>query len=189
MFDDKKIILASKSPRRQFILTEAGIYFDVKPVHVLEYYNDTIPLFEVGQHLAEKKAKQFPYLKKNEIVLAADTTVIINDTILGKPDDQEDAIQMLSSLSGKTHHVTTGVCIKDKNQIFSFSDTTQVSFKTLTEKEIEFYVKNFEPYDKAGAYGIQEWIGMIGVSKIEGSYFTVMGLPIHKVYECLLKFK
>jgi septum formation protein len=188
MFDDKKIILASKSPRRQFILTEAGIDFDVKPVDVIEDYYGTIPIDEVAQHLAEKKAKQFPYLKENEIVLAADTTVIVNDTILGKPEDHEEAVQMLSSLSGKAHQVTTGVCIKDHYQVISFSDTTLVYFKTLTEKEIDYYIKNFEPFDKAGAYGIQEWIGMIGVSKIEGSYFTVMGLPIHKVYEALLKF-
>lgn len=188
MFDDKKIILASKSPRRQFILTEAGIDFDVKPVDVVEDYYGTIPIDEVAQHLAEKKAKQFPYLKENEIVLAADTTVIVNDTILGKPDDHEEAVQMLSSLSGKAHQVTTGVCIKDQHQVVSFSDTTLVYFKTLTEKEIDYYIKNFEPFDKAGAYGIQEWIGMIGVSKIEGSYFTVMGLPIHKVYEALQKF-
>lgn len=188
MFDDKKIILASKSPRRQFILTEAGIDFDVKPIDILEDYTRNIPIVEVAQHLAEKKAKQFPYLRENEIVLAADTTVIINDTILGKPEDDEDAMQMLRSLSGKTHHVTTGVCIKDRHQEISFSDTTLVTFKILTEEEIDFYIKNFKPFDKAGAYGIQEWIGMIGVSKIEGSYFTVMGLPIHKVYEYLLKF-
>lgn len=188
MFDDKKIILASKSPRRQFILTEAGIDFDVKPVYIHEDYITNIPIDEVGQHLAEKKAKQFPYLRENEIVLAADTTVIINNTILGKPANREEAVQMLTSLSGKTHHVTTGVCIKDRHQVISFSDTTLVSFKTLTDKEIEYYIKNFEPFDKAGAYGIQEWIGMIGVTKIEGSYFTVMGMPIHLVYDALLKF-
>jgi septum formation protein len=188
MFDDKKIILASKSPRRQFILTEAGIDFDVKPVHVLENDFGVFPIDEVAQHLAEKKAKQFPYLKENEIVLAADTTVIVNDTVLGKPVDHKEAVQMLNSLSGKTHHVTTGVCIKDKHQEISFSDTTFVSFKPLTDREIEYYIKNFEPFDKAGAYGVQEWIGMIGVTKIEGSYFTVMGLPMHKVYEALLKF-
>lgn len=188
MFNDKKIILASKSPRRQFILTEAGIDFIVRPVDILEDYASDIPIDEVAQHLAEKKAKQFPYLRENEIVLAADTTVIINDAIFGKPEYDEEAKQMLSILSGETHHVTTGVCIKDQHQVVSFSDTTLVSFKTLTEKEIDFYIKNFRPFDKAGAYGIQEWIGMIGVTRIEGSYFTVMGLPIHKVYEMLLNF-
>lgn len=188
MFDDKKIILASKSPRRQFILTEAGIDFDVKTVDVIEDFYGTIPIDEVAQHLAEKKAKQFPYLKENVIVLAADTTVIVCDTILGKPKNKKEAVQMLTSLSGKKHQVTTGVCIKDQYQVVSFSDTTIVHFKTLTDKEIEFYIKNFEPFDKAGAYGIQEWIGMIGVTRIEGSYFTVMGLPIHMVYQALLKF-
>ncbi len=188
MFDDKRIILASKSPRRQFLLTEAGIYFDVKPVEIIEDYHETIPVDLVSQYLAEKKAKQFPYLKEKEIVIAADTTVIVNNTILGKPEDHEDAAQMLSSLSGKTHYVTTGVCIKDRRQVISFTDKTFVYFKTLTDKEIEYYIENFDPFDKAGAYGIQEWIGMIGITKIEGSYFTVMGLPMHKVYETLLKF-
>lgn len=188
MFDHKKIILASKSPRRQMILTEAGIDFTVKPVEILEDHFVNLPIDEVAQHIAEQKAKQFPYLKENEIVIAADTTVIINDTILGKPKDAEEAKQMLSSLSGKSHHVTTGVCVKDRHQVDSFSDTTMVHFKTLTDKEIDYYIKNFEPFDKAGAYGIQEWIGMIGVSRIEGSYFTVMGLPIHKLYSALLKY-
>jgi septum formation protein len=188
MFDDKKIILASRSPRRQMILTEAGIDFTVKPVDVQETYRTNIHIDEVAKYIAEKKAKQFPYLKEKEIVIAADTTVIINDTILGKPDDREEAVQMLSSLSGITHQVTTGVCIKDRHEMVSFSDTTYVEFKILTDKEINYYIDNFEPYDKAGAYGIQEWIGMIGVIRIDGSYFTVMGLPIHKVYDALLKF-
>lgn len=188
MFDDKKIILASKSPRRQIILTEAGIDFTVKPVQIHEDLFVNLPVDEIAQHIAEQKAKQFPFLKENEIVITADTTVIINDRILGKPDDQKEAEQMLSSLSGKTHHVTSGVCIKDREKMVSFSDTTLVKFKTLTNKEIKYYIENFEPYDKAGSYGIQEWIGMIGITRIEGSYFTVMGLPIHKVYEALLKF-
>ncbi len=188
MFDDKKIILASKSPRRQMILTEAGIDFIVKAVDITEEINENIPAVDVAQHLAEKKAMQFPFLHENEIVIAADTTVIINDTILGKPEDEEDAVRMLSSLSGKTHSVVTGVCIKDRHRVVSFSDTTLVEFKTLTDKEIDYYIRHYEPYDKAGAYGIQEWIGMIGITRIEGSYFTVMGLPVHKVYDVLLKF-
>ncbi len=188
MFDDHKIILASKSPRRQMLLTEAGIDFTVKPVDIIEDVQINLSVDEIAQHIAEQKAKQFPYLKENVIVIAADTTVIINDTILGKPIDEEQARQMLSSLSGKSHHVTTGVCIKDRYQIISFSDTTFVQFKTLTDKEIDYYIKNYKPYDKAGSYGIQEWIGMIGITRIEGSYFTVMGLPIHKVYEALQKF-
>ncbi len=188
MFDDKKIILASKSPRRQIILTEAGIDFVVKPVDILEDFHENIPATGVAQHLAEKKAMQFPFLHENEIVIAADTTVIINDTILGKPDDEADAARMLSSLSGRIHSVVTGVCIKDRHRVMSFSDTTLVEFKTLTDREIDYYIKHYEPFDKAGAYGIQEWIGMIGITRIEGSYFNVMGLPIHRVYEILLKF-
>lgn len=188
MFDDKKIILASKSPRRQMILTELGIDFTVKPVDILEDHAANFSADQIAQHIAEQKAKQFPYLKENEIVITADTTVIINDTILGKPADAEEAKAMLSSLSGKSHHVTTGVCVKDRHRMESFSDTTWVKMKSFTDKEIDYYIKNFEPYDKAGAYGIQEWIGMIGVPRIEGSYFTVMGLPVHHLYEVLLTF-
>jgi len=188
MFDDKKIILASKSPRRQIILTEAGIDFTVKPVEILEDHTVNLPVYEIAQHIAEQKAKQFPFLKANEILIAADTTVIINDNILGKPEDEEEAEQMLSSLSGKTHYVNSGVCIKDRHEVVSFSDTTMVEFKVLTDREISYYIEHFEPYDKAGSYGIQEWIGMIGITRIEGSYFTVMGLPIHKVYQVLLNF-
>lgn len=188
MLEDKLIILASKSPRRQMILTEAGFDFTVKPVDILEDHFVNLPVDEIAQHIAEQKAKQFPYLKENEIVIAADTTVIIDNTILGKPDSPEEAMQMLSSLSGRSHHVTTGVCVKDRHKMESFSDTTWVQFRTLTDNEIEFYVKNFEPLDKAGAYGIQEWIGMIGIPRIEGSYFTVMGLPIHKLYSVLQNF-
>ena len=189
MFDDKNIILASKSPRRQMILTEAGIDFIVKPVDILEDHFVNLPVDEVAQHIAEQKAKQFPYLKEDEIVIAADTTVVIDNMILGKPDNAIEAKQMLSSLSGRSHHVTTGVCVKDKHQMDSFTDTTWVQFRTLTDKEIDYYIKNFEPFDKAGAYGIQEWIGMIGIDRIEGSYFTVMGLPIHKLYNTLLRYK
>jgi septum formation protein len=188
MFDDKKIILASRSPRRQFLLTEAGIDFIVKPVDIHEDHTINLPVHEIAQHIAEQKAKQFPYLKEKEIVIAADTTVIFEDYILGKPSDRYEAVKMLSLLSGNTHHVTSGVCIKGRHQMISFSDTTLVQFKELTEREISYYIDNFEPYDKAGGYGIQEWIGMIGITKIEGSYFTVMGLPMHKLYESLLRF-
>lgn len=185
MFDDHKIILASKSPRRQMLLTETGIDFTVKPVDIIEDVQINLAVDEIAQHIAEQKAKQFPFLKENVIVVAADTTVIINDKILGKPVGKEQAREMLGLLSGKAHRVTTGVCIKNRHQIISFSDTTIVQFKVLTDNEIDYYIKNYEPYDKAGSYGIQEWIGMIGITRIEGSYFTVMGLPIHKVYEVL----
>lgn len=188
MFEDKLIILASKSPRRQMILTEAGIDFIVKPINISEDYQDMMKAEDVAKYLAEKKANQFPFLKENEIVLTADTTVIINGTILGKPQNVAQAATMLSSLSGKIHDVVTGVCVKSKDKVVSFDDDTRVYFKSLTDEEIDYYIKNFKPFDKAGAYGIQEWIGMIGIRKIEGSYFNVMGLPIHKLYDTLLKF-
>jgi septum formation protein len=170
------------------ILTELGIDFSVKPVDILEDPAPHLPVEQVALHIAEQKAKQFPYLKENEIVITADTTVIINDTILGKPADATEAAEMLSSLSGKSHYVTTGVCVKDVHRMESFSDTTWVKMKYLTDKEIDYYIKNYKPFDKAGAYGIQEWIGMIGIQRIEGSYFTVMGLPVHHLYEMLLTF-
>ncbi len=188
MISGKKIILASSSPRRQMILTEAGIDHIAKPVDITEEYYDHLHVDDVAKYLAEKKAKQFPYIKENEIIITADTTVVVNNTILGKPEDKEDARLMLTSLSGKSHHVITGVCIKSREKTISFDDTTYVVFKTLTDEEIDYYIDNYEPYDKAGAYGIQEWIGMIGVIKIEGSYFNVMGLPIHKLYAHLLRF-
>jgi len=188
MFEDKLFILASKSPRRQMILTEAGFDFIVKPADISEDYHGMLPVEDVAKYLAEKKAKQFPFLRDNEIVIAADTTVVINGTILGKPQNAAEAATMLTSLSGKIHDVITGVCIKSKDKVVSFDDDTRVYFKSLTDKEIDYYIKHFKPFDKAGAYGIQEWIGMIGIRKIEGSYFNVMGLPIHKLYTALLSF-
>jgi len=177
-----KLILASKSPRRQMILTEAGFDFEVKVIDIEESYPEVMHASDVAQYLAEKKAKQVPFLKPNEILITADTTVVLNETILGKPEDKEDAFKMISSLSGKMHSVITGVCIKNDHRVISFDDTTFVYFKRLTNKEIDYYIDNFEPYDKAGGYGIQDWIGMIGINNIEGSFFNVMGLPIHKIY-------
>jgi len=180
--NNHKLILGSKSPRRQMILSEAGIDFDVKVIDIEESYPGNMHAMDVAQYLAEKKAKQLPFLKPKEILMTADTTVVLNDTILGKPENRKEAFNMLSALSGRVHTVTTGVCIKTHNKVIAFDDTTFVYFKKLTDKEINFYIDNFEPYDKAGGYGIQDWIGMIGVIKIEGSFFNVMGLPIHKIY-------
>jgi septum formation protein len=189
MLENKHIILASQSPRRQEILRGAGIDFVVRVVDFEEKYAAHILPEQVALYLAEKKAKHFPTLKSGEILITADTVVIINNTILGKPADAEEAAQMLSSLSGKTHQVVTGVVIKAKDKMVSFSETTLVNFKILTDQEIEYYVEKFKPYDKAGAYGVQEWIGMIGINRIEGSYFNVMGLPIHSVYAALMQFR
>ncbi len=188
MFENKRIILASQSPRRQEILRGAGIDFTIRVVDFDETYTADIPVREVAVFLAEKKAKHFPHLSKEEILITADTTVVINDTILGKPANEEEATLMLRTLSGKTHEVITGVVIKDPNRVVSFSDTTRVSFRELTDTDIAYYLDNYKPFDKAGGYGVQEWIGMIGISWIDGSFYNVMGLPIHKVYETLIRF-
>lgn len=144
-----------------------------------------MPVEQVAKYLAVKKAEFFRPAMKNEIVITADTVVIINNYILNKPQDRTEAISMLNVLSGKTHLVMTGVCILSSEKEKSFDDTTEVTFKTLTQAEIEFYVDNYQPFDKAGAYGAQDWIGMVAIEKITGSYFNVMGLPIHKVYQHL----
>ena len=188
LFSERKLILASRSPRRQQLLTEAGFTFEVQPANVSEMYHDNLKALSVAKYLAEKKAAHFNFLKKNEIVITADTTVVLADRVLGKPMNADEAAKMLKSLSGKSHEVVTGVCLKSRAKTVSFDDTTKVHFKLLTEKEIHYYIDKFEPFDKAGAYGIQEWIGMIGVEKIEGSYFNVMGLPIHRLYEELANF-
>jgi septum formation protein len=181
-FEDYTIILGSQSPRRQQILADAGIKCVIKPVNIDEEYHGNLHSSDVAKFLAEQKAKQFSAIKKNEIILTADTIVVINDIILGKPASREEATAILSSLSGKVHNVITGVCLKSNIKMVSFDETTKVHFKKLTDEEISFYIENYEPYDKAGSYGIQEWIGMIAIDRIEGSYYNVMGLPIHKVY-------
>jgi septum formation protein len=187
MLDNKRIILASQSPRRAQLLREAGFKFEVHAGDNDESYHGNLPASAVAKFLAEQKARQFRELKDNEILITADTTVLINDIILGKPADRQGAMTMLSSLSGRMHCVITGVCLKTNREMRSLEDTTKVHFKKLTDAEIEYYVDQYQPYDKAGAYGIQEWIGMIGITRIEGSYFTVMGLPVHLLYDALMK--
>lgn len=183
------LILASKSPRRQHLLKEAGFDFVVKTLDTDESYPEALAANAVASYLAKKKAEAFvPLLEDHEAVITADTVVILNDQILGKPKNNAEAKAMLQALSGQLHHVTTGVCIARKSKIVVFDDTTSVRFKQLTDKEIDYYIEKYQPLDKAGAYGIQEWIGMIGIEKIEGSYFTVMGLPTHLVYEELERF-
>lgn len=185
----QKLILASKSPRRQQLLKEAGYDFVVKTLDTDESYPDTLAVHDVASYLAKKKAEAFiPILEDHETVITADTVVILNDEILGKPANSEEAKTMLEALSGQQHQVTTAVCIASRDKIVAFDDTTVVYFKQLSKEEIEYYIEKYQPFDKAGAYGIQEWIGMIGIQKIEGSYFTVMGLPTHLVYEALKRF-
>jgi septum formation protein len=187
MIDLKRpLILASSSPRRQYLMKEAGFTFTVEKPDVEEDFPDTLPVTDVAKYLAEKKANFFRPKMTNEIVVTADTVVILGERILNKPLSRDEAIGMLSALSGKTHFVITGVCIISKEKEESFDDQTEVMFKELSPKEIEFYVGNYKPYDKAGAYGAQDWIGMVAIERILGSYFNVMGLPIHKVHRHLM---
>ena len=184
-----KIILASRSPRRQYLLKELGLDFEVIATGVSESYPDTLSPVQIAEFLAEQKANAFETsrLDENMILIAADTIVSLQGEILGKPIDYNEALTMLKKLSGKQHEVITGVCVKSRHKKNTFHVTSQVFFKELCDEEIEYYINQFRPYDKAGGYGIQEWIGYIGISKIEGSFFNVMGLPVKEVYEELLK--
>ena len=193
-FNDLKkyeLLLASKSPRRQYLLKELGLNFDVRTKEVDESFPEHLKAQEIPLYLCEKKAAAFDEeLKDNTIVITADTIVWLPETkqVLNKPEDFEDAVRMLKLLSGKMHEVYTGVCLKSKHKTKSFYALTKVYFKPLTLDEIEFYVKNYQPYDKAGSYGAQDWIGLVAVEKIEGTYFNVMGLPMKELYEELLGF-
>ncbi|MBP6386876.1 MAG: septum formation protein Maf [Pseudarcicella sp.] len=184
----KPLILASNSPRRKQILEDAGFTFQVLVKPTEEDFPDSMPPIEVAKFLSLKKANAFENEIETNIVLTADTIVVVENKILNKPTDPEDAFRMLRLLSGKTHKVITGVSIVTKEDSQSFTDTTLVTFENLSDWEIKFYLNNFKPYDKAGSYGVQDFVGMIGIPKIEGSYFTVMGLPIHKVYQHLKKY-
>ncbi|MDN5212136.1 Maf family nucleotide pyrophosphatase [Fulvivirgaceae bacterium BMA12] len=184
----KTLILASKSPRRQALLKEAGIPFILKTQDVDETYPADLEAGDVASYIATKKAAALKAQIQDEIVLAADTVVRVDEKILGKPENENIAREMLVKLSGKAHLVTTGVCLLTKTRQVVFDETTEVHFRPLTIQEIDFYIDRFQPFDKAGAYGIQEWIGMVAVDKIVGSYFNVMGLPIHAVYQHLQQF-
>jgi nucleoside triphosphate pyrophosphatase len=185
---DKHIILASGSPRRQELFKELGIKFSIQVREIEENYPSNLQAEDITNYLAELKAQAFKNdLLKNDIVITSDTIVWHKNKALEKPKTKQQAIEMLQSLSGTKHKVITSICIKTLLTQKVFFDVTYVTFKNLTSQEIEFYVKNYNPFDKAGGYGIQEWIGFIGVTKLEGSYFNVMGLPVHKLYEELLK--
>jgi septum formation protein len=181
----RPLVLASTSPRRQYLMSEAGFHFTTEKPEVDETFPPEMPVDQVARYLAAKKAESFRRQIKDEIVITADTIVVLFDKILNKPADAEEACEMLSRLSGRTHLVITGVSIISKEKEESFDDTTEVTFKSLTREEIRFYVDHYKPYDKAGAYGAQDWVGMVAIEKINGSYFNVMGLPVHKVYQHL----
>ena len=167
-----------------------GLEFSVMTKDVDESYPSNMSVYDVAPYLSVKKAKAFneDELPENYMVITADTVVIVDDEILGKPKDTEGAYEMLNKISGKKHSVITGVTIRTSDKVKTFSVVSKVSFETLDKEEIEYYVNNFKPYDKAGAYGIQEWIGYIGVNHVEGSYFNVMGLPTQKLYKMLKTF-
>ena len=184
-----RIILASRSPRRQQLLHEMGIRFNTVIREYEESYPDNLKGEEIATYLSELKANDFKNeISVNEIVITADTIVWCNNEVLGKPSDSEDAKRMIRKLSGNTHEVITGVTLLSASKEKTFSDTTKVTFEKLSEEEISYYVDNFKPYDKAGAYGIQEWIGVAACSRIEGSYFNVVGLPVQKLYKELKEF-
>lgn len=183
------MILASNSPRRQQLLREAGFEFEVFVRDFPEDYPEDLPADEVAQYLAVQKNENYRPLLPDALIITADTTVVLGDRVMNKPQNEEEAKEMLTSLSNRTHEVICGVCISSSNREVSFSDRTEVTFGTLSPEEVSHYVSHYQPYDKAGAYGIQEWIGMTKIVRISGSYYNVMGLPTHKVYEALMGFR
>lgn len=185
----KKLVLASKSPRRQQLLRDLGFSFEVRTKVVDESHPASLNGVEIAEFLAAKKAMAFNgELAENEILLTSDTVVWCDGEHLAKAKNEDEAATMLRKMSGRSHEVITGVCLLSQDKEIVFSDTTKVFFQKLTEDEIHYYIENFKPYDKAGAYGIQEWIGMWAIEKIEGSFFTVMGLPTHLVAKELRRF-
>jgi septum formation protein len=183
------VLLASKSPRRRQLLKALGCTFKIVEQNIEESFPAHLPKSEVPVYLAERKAEAVQeQLEAGSVILASDTIVLQDDTIFHKPKDYEDALRILRCLSGRQHRVITGVCLLGVDQRISFSDTAQVHFAPLSEEEINYYVRTFQPYDKAGAYAIQEWIGLAKITKIEGTYNTIVGLPTQKVYEALRNF-
>ncbi len=192
MFENLKkyhIILASNSPRRRELLAGLGIHFEVKVLpDVNEAYPEDLPVLQIAEYIAREKAAAYQSLMgPDELVITADTVVVVVSEVMGKPADADDARRMLEKLSGRTHQVTTGVCLTTQRVQKSFSVTTDVTFKPLSREEIDYYIENYSPFDKAGAYGIQEWIGYVGVTGLQGSYFNVMGLPVQRIYAEIAK--
>jgi septum formation protein len=181
------IILGSQSPRRKQLLEGLDIEFKVRTIEIDETFPNDIPLNTVAEYLAREKGKaHLSSMNENELIITSDTVVVCDNQILGKPKNRVHAQEMLRMLSGKTHEVITGVCLTSKDKTISFSDVTKVVFKNLTTEQIDYYIDIYQPFDKAGGYGIQEWIGYTGISSIEGSYFNVMGLPVARIYDVLI---
>ena len=186
MLNQFQIVLASQSPRRKELLMNMGLQFTVHPSSINEEIPMGIPLENLAQHLAKCKAEDVAqYYINNTIVIGSDTTVLLDNELLEKPQNKEEAFDMLKRLSGKTHEVISAICVIHNNKTWCCSDTAKVSFDTLQEDEINFYIDKYAPFDKAGGYGIQEWIGCIGINHIEGSFYTVMGLPTHLLWNVL----
>jgi septum formation protein len=184
-----RLVLASKSPRRQQLLKGLGVEFEIRTRDTDESFSNALQNEEIALYLAEVKADAMSdTLKTGELIVTADTIVCLGNEVLNKPSDAEEACKMLKALSGQMHRVYTGVCLTTLEKQRLFFDETKVFFRNLTEEEIAYYVENYRPYDKAGSYGAQEWMGYVGVERIEGSYFNVMGLPVHKLYTELLNF-
>ncbi|MCD8211156.1 MAG: Maf-like protein [Prevotella sp.] len=184
------IILSSNSPRRKELLQGLGIEFDINVIpNIDESYPKSLDVMDVALYIASKKADAYKSkIKENDLVITADTIVVLDKKVIEKPSSLEEAKEMLSFLSGRTHQVVTGVCLTSKEKQKRFSVVTDVTFSSLTSEEISYYVDKYKPLDKAGAYGIQEWIGFIGVTSISGSYFNVMGLPVQRIYKELQNF-
>ena len=185
-----RLVLASQSPRRRQLLQDAGIEFSLAPrFECEESYPESLPAAEVAEYLSRLKSEAYPeVLGEGEILLTADTVVVAKEQVLGKPADRSEAIEMIEMLSGSEHEVVTGVTLRSKERMVSFSALSKVRFRVLSREEIEYYVDTYSPMDKAGAYGIQEWIGYVGIESIEGSFYNVMGLPVQRLYCELEKF-
>ncbi len=188
--ENYEIVLASASPRRKELLTRLGMKFKVRTLlGIAEDYPDTLSGGDIVKYVAAQKAKAHKdAMTDNELLITADTIVCADGRMLGKPKDNDESKEMLRLLSGRHHQVITGVCVMTKERMETFSVTTHVKFARLSNKEIDYYVDNYLPFDKAGAYGVQEWIGLIGVEEIRGDYFNVMGLPVQSLYNCLKTF-
>lgn len=189
-FKDYHIILASNSPRRKELLHGLDIAFNVRvQPDIVETYPESVAPADVAGYISREKANAYKdTITEHELIITADTVVIVSNEILGKPANDDEAKEMLRKISGRKHQVVTGVCLTTTEKQHCFSVSTDVTFKNLTEKEIEYYVETYSPLDKAGAYGIQEWIGYVGVTALEGSYFNVMGLPVQRIWEELNNF-
>jgi septum formation protein len=187
-FKKHRIILASGSPRRQQFLKELDVDFEIQLKDIEEIYPEHLQAEEITSFLAKLKASAFVSdLEENDILITSDTIVWLNNKALGKPKDYDDAFEMLTEMSGTTHKVITSVCLKTIDKEVVFYEETLVTFKKLSSDEIKYYLNNYKPFDKAGSYGIQEWIGLVGIEKIEGSYANVVGLPTHRLYEEMMK--